>query len=140
MTRKADRLSGRNPCAVGALLKVLEGPWTTYILWILSSQGPQRFGQLRRALGGISAKVLTERLRLLEAEAIVHRDYRPTIPPEVTYSLTGRGSELACVLDALDGVARRWYEKPVVEPFAEAPRDANLSSRPAQRRHPPGAA
>ena len=117
--RRSNQLSGRNPCAVGALLKVLEGPWTTYILWILSSQGPQRFGQLRRAIGGISAKVLTERRRLLEAEGIVHRDYRPTIPPEVTYSLTARGSELACVLDALDGVARRWYEKPVVEPAAE---------------------
>ena len=49
MTRQSNQLSGRNPCAVGALLNVLEGPWTTYILWILSSQGPQRFGQLRRA-------------------------------------------------------------------------------------------
>ena len=116
MTRRSNQLSGRNPCAVGALLKVLEGPWTTYILWILSSQGPQRFGQLRRAIGGISAKVLTERLRLLEAEGIVHRDYRPTIPPEVTYSLTERGRELAHVLDALDAVARRWYEKPQVAP------------------------
>ena len=116
MTRRSSQLSGRNPCAVGALLKVLEGPWTTYILWILSSQGPQRFGQLRRAIGGISAKVLTERLRLLEAEGIVHRDYRPTIPPEVTYSLTERGRELAHVLDALDTVARRWYEKPQVAP------------------------
>ena len=115
MTRKSTLLSARNPCAVGALLKVLEGPWTTYILWILSSQGAQRFGQLRRAIGGISAKVLTERLRLLQAEGIVHRDYRPTIPPEVTYSLTARGKELACVLDALDAVARRWYEKPQVE-------------------------
>ena len=84
MSRASNKLSGRNPCAVGALLKVLEGPWTTYILWILSSQGPQRFGQLRRAIGGISAKVLTERLRLLQSEGIVHRDYRPTIPPEVT--------------------------------------------------------
>ena len=119
MTRKSNGRSSRNPCAVGALLKVLEGPWTTYILWILSSQGAQRFGQLRRAIGGISAKVLTERLRLLEAEGIVHRDYRPTIPPEVTYSLTERGRELAHVLDALDDVARRWYEKPVVEPVAE---------------------
>jgi DNA-binding HxlR family transcriptional regulator len=50
-------------------LEVLERPWTTYILWILCSQGAQRFGQLRRAVGGISAKVLTERLRLLEPRA-----------------------------------------------------------------------
>ena len=119
MGKRSNGFPDRNPCAVGALLKVLEGPWTTYILWILSSQGPRRFGQLRRAIGGISAKVLTERLRLLEAEGIVHRDYRPTIPPEVTYSLTPRGRELAGVLDALDAVARRWYEKPVVETAVE---------------------
>ena len=99
----------KNPCAVGALLRVLEGPWTTYLLWILSSRGPQRFGELRRALVGISAKVLTERLRLLEAEGIVSRDYRPTIPPEVTYALTQRGRELTGVLDALEVTARRWY-------------------------------
>ena len=106
-------------CPMDAILRLLMGPWTTYILWILSSQGPQRFGQLRRSIGGISAKVLTERLRLLEGEGIVHRDYRPKIPPEVTYSLTPRGRELAGVLDALDAVARRWYEKPVVETVAE---------------------
>ena len=107
--RRCNDVPGRNPCAVGALLRVLEGPWTTYILWVLSSQGPQRFGQLRRALQGISAKVLTERLRLLEREGVVSRTYRPTIPPEVTYALTARGCELAGVLDALDAVARQWY-------------------------------
>lgn len=107
--RRCTDVPGRNPCAVGALLRVLEGPWTTYVLWVLSSQGPQRFGRLRRALQGISAKVLTERLRLLEREGVVSRTYRPTIPPEVTYALTERGCELAGVLDALDAVARRWY-------------------------------
>ena len=106
---KRTGLADKNPCAVGALLKVLEGPWTTYLLWILSSRGPLRFGELRRALVGISAKVLTERLRLLEGEGIVSRDYRPTIPPEVTYALTERGRELTEVLDALEATARRWY-------------------------------
>jgi DNA-binding HxlR family transcriptional regulator len=54
------------------------------------------------------------------ARKIDHRDYRPTIPPEVTYSLTERGRELAHVLDALDEVARRWYEKPLVETAEDA--------------------
>ncbi len=115
MSKRRDDISGRNPCAVGALLRILEGPWTTYILWVLSSRGPQRFGQLRRAVDGISAKVLTERLRLLEREGVVSRAYRPTIPPEVTYALTERGRELACVLDALDAVARRWYGAPAAQ-------------------------
>jgi DNA-binding HxlR family transcriptional regulator len=56
------------------------------------------------------------------ARKIDHRDYRPTIPPEVTYSLTERGRELAHVLDTLDEVARRWYEKPLVETAEDAAR------------------
>ena len=113
--RRCNDVPGRNPCAVGALLRVLEGPWTTYVLWVLSSQGPQRFGRLRRALQGISAKVLTERLRLLEREGVVSRTYRPTIPPEVTYALTERGCQLAGALDALNAVALRWYGAPTAK-------------------------
>ncbi|MGC8504692.1 MAG: winged helix-turn-helix transcriptional regulator [Acidithiobacillus sp.] len=91
-----------------SLLRLLMGPWTTYILWILRNQGPLRFGALQRAVGKISARVLTERLRLLEEAGIIYRDYRPTVPPEVSYGLTERGQELGNVLDGLDQLARRW--------------------------------
>jgi DNA-binding HxlR family transcriptional regulator len=56
-----------------------------YILWVLDTNGALRFGELRRKVEGISPKVLTERLRMLEAIKIVQRDYEPTIPPQVTY-------------------------------------------------------
>lgn len=91
-----------------ALLRLLMGPWTTYILWILSTNGPTRFGALKHDIRGISSKVLTERLRRLESAGAVYRDYVPTVPPQVTYGLTKRGAELRQVLDTLDGIAQRW--------------------------------
>ncbi len=98
-------------CPVDALLRLLAGAWTTSILWHLHTAGPLRFGELRRRLSGISAKVLTQRLRMLEREGLVFRRHVPVIPPEVTYGLTPRGSELAAVFDGLAAVARRWAEE-----------------------------
>ena len=95
-------------CPMDWLLRLLMGPWTTYILWVLRSQGPQRFGELKRGVPGISAKVLTDRLRMLEEARILHRHYEATIPPSVTYSLTTRGEELREILDRLSEVAQRW--------------------------------
>ncbi len=80
-----------------------------YIIWTLSTAGPTRFGALRRQVEGISTKMLTERLRLLEQEGIVHRHYEPTVPPQVTYSLTEQSGELVAILDQLNGLAQRWY-------------------------------
>jgi DNA-binding HxlR family transcriptional regulator len=91
-----------------SLLRLLMGPWTTYILWVLRNNGPTRFGELKRKVPGVSAKVLTERLRMLEEALVVHRHFEPTIPPQVTYSLAERGVELREVLDLLNGVALRW--------------------------------
>jgi DNA-binding HxlR family transcriptional regulator len=95
-------------CPMDALLKLLMGPWTTYILWILRTGGALRFGALKQQVAGISAKVLTARLRALEAAGIIYRDYEPTVPPAVTYGLTPRGRDLDAVLDALNDVALRW--------------------------------
>ena len=96
-------------CPLETLLGHISGQWTLYILWILSSKGAMRFGVLKREVNGISTKVLTTRLRLLEAEGFIDRDHKPTIPPQVTYSLTSRGEELIEVLDKLYDLAVRWY-------------------------------
>lgn len=96
-------------CPVSQLMTVLSGPWTMYILWVLSTNGPTRFGALKRRIEGISTKVLTERLRLLEQEGILFRHYEPTVPPQVTYGLTDRGQELVGILDQLNLLAQRWY-------------------------------
>jgi DNA-binding HxlR family transcriptional regulator len=97
-------------CPSEQLLNLLAGPWTLNILWLLSNNGPTRFGELRRKIDGISAKVLTERLRMLEEADIIYRDYKPTIPPQVTYGLTERGRDLAQVLALLDEIAQKWQK------------------------------
>lgn len=95
-------------CPMDFILRMLMGPWTTYILYNLKSHGPQRFGELKRRVAGISAKMLTERLRTLEGAGLLRRDYEATIPPKVTYSLTKRGHELDGVLGSLAEVGARW--------------------------------
>lgn len=116
-------------CPLGALLNLLSGPWTFYILWILRNNGPTRFGGLKRQLQGVSAKVLTDRLRVLEEAEIIYREYKPTIPPEVTYGLTARGEDLIVVLDQLAGIAHKWYEQEREEmtPLAPAKSFTNQS-------------
>ena len=91
-----------------ALLRLLMGPWTTYIIWVLETEGTLRFGELKARMPGISSKVLTERLRLLESAGIISRTYKPTIPPSVSYALTARGHELKDALSAINAVALKW--------------------------------
>ncbi len=95
-------------CPMDFILRMLMGPWTTYILYNLNTHGPQRFGQLKRRVSGVSAKMLTERLRTLEGAGLVRRDYEATIPPRVTYSLTPRGQELDGVMGQLAEIGTRW--------------------------------
>jgi DNA-binding HxlR family transcriptional regulator len=93
------------------LLSILSAPWTMLLLHRLHVEGPKRFGELKRRLGAISTKTLTERLRLLEAEGWLDRHYEPTVPPQVTYSITPRVLELDGVLTELNQIAERWYGK-----------------------------
>jgi DNA-binding HxlR family transcriptional regulator len=93
------------------ILRLLMGSWTTYILWVLRNNGATRFGALKRQIPGISSKVLTERLRHLEAAGLVNRHYNPTVPPEVTYAPTSRAADLEPVLDGLNRVALAWQRE-----------------------------
>jgi DNA-binding HxlR family transcriptional regulator len=91
------------------LLNQISGRWTMYILWILDNNGKLRFGELKRKVEGISTKVLTERLRMLEQAGIILRYYEAEIPPKVSYELTERGRELSEPLYQLCDLATRWY-------------------------------
>ncbi|MEO1191377.1 MAG: helix-turn-helix domain-containing protein [Pseudomonadota bacterium] len=99
-------------CPVAALMKRLSGEWTTHIIWTLGHEGPTRHGQLRKLVAGISSKVLTDRLRMLEREALVFRDYEPTVPPSVTYGLTERGLKIHAALRSLEEATRDWTWTP----------------------------
>ena len=111
-------------CPMDFILRMLMGPWTTYIIYNLRTSGPQRFGELKRRVGSISAKMLTERLRTLEGAGLVSRDYEATIPPKVTYTLTRRGHELDGVMEKLAEIAIRW----------EAEDKARRAAKPAELR------
>ncbi len=97
-----------SPCMIGSLLELLTRPWTMHILWVLSNNGPLRFGVLRKQIEGISSRVLTERLRTLEEARFVYRHYQPTIPPAVTYGITERMKDIEKVLHQLDELSRKW--------------------------------
>lgn len=97
-----------SPCPISGLLELLTRPWTMHILWSLSTTGPMRFGALRKNVAGISARVLTERLRTLEEAGIVFRHYEQTIPPTVTYGITERMKDIEKVLSQLEALARKW--------------------------------
>lgn len=93
-------------CPLEACLKLLSGTWTIKILWFLDL-GPRRFGDLRRDLGHISTKVLTERLRTLEARGMISRMTLPTPTAQVEYSLTAFGREFNPILAAMLAVAKK---------------------------------
>lgn len=105
---KNQRDYSETACPMDGVLRILMGPWTTHILWLLRKNGPMRFGQLRKQMPGISPKMLTERLRMLEEQKIIHRAAEPSIPPKVTYSFTERGEDLNLLLDAFTELARKW--------------------------------
>ncbi len=97
------------PEPMESLLALLHGPWTLYLAWTLLKDGELRFTELRRRVPRISAKVLTERLRMLEREGIVLRRYEGSVPPRVTYQPTIRLRELNTILHGLNELAQKWY-------------------------------
>ncbi|HUY11038.1 MAG TPA: helix-turn-helix domain-containing protein [Candidatus Dormibacteraeota bacterium] len=90
------------PCPARELLDRIADKWTALIIGILgASATPVRFGELRRAVTGISQKMLTQTLRDLERDGLVVRRLYPQIPPRVEYSLTPLGATLDEPLRAL---------------------------------------
>ena len=93
--------SAPDDCPIGPVVDIVFSRWTTPILWQLNEYGRQRFGDLRDLVGGITAKVLTQRLRQLERDGLVTRTMHPEIPPRVEYEITDLGRSLAPVFHAL---------------------------------------
>jgi DNA-binding HxlR family transcriptional regulator len=84
-------------CPVEAALDVIGGKWKVVILcWL--KEGTHRFAQLGRRIPGISERMLTQQLRELERDGIVHRKVYPEVPPRVEYSLTAFGETLRPVM------------------------------------------
>ena len=87
-------------CPMSACMSLLGGVWTPEIIWNLSD-GQRRFSELRRAMPVISAKVLSARLKDLEARGVLSRSVLATTPPSVEYALTDLGEELIPAIRAI---------------------------------------
>ncbi|RZJ87631.1 MAG: transcriptional regulator [Brevundimonas sp.] len=88
-------------CIVDAALDLMGGKWKGVILYQLLISEPQRFNALRRALGGITQRMLTKQLREMEEAGLVSRTIYAETPPRVEYRLTEPGRDLAPVVEAL---------------------------------------
>ncbi|WP_437964322.1 helix-turn-helix domain-containing protein [Sorangium sp. So ce260] len=93
-------------CPLTLCMALLRGAWAPNVIWSLSGQ-PRRFGELRVDIPQISARVLSARLRELEAKGVVSRRVMPTSPPSVEYELTALGQELVPALRAIVEVGRK---------------------------------
>jgi DNA-binding HxlR family transcriptional regulator len=87
-------------CPAEHTLDVVGGRWKVPIVWHLS-RGTMRFSALRRALPGLTPKMLTQQLRGLESDGVVSRKVYAEVPPRVEYSLTARGRSLRPVIRAM---------------------------------------
>lgn len=107
VVRRKNKVEPPNErCPLSECLSIIGGTWTPNIIWYLSAQ-PRRFSELKDDIGGISPKVLTERLKKLEAKGVVNRKVMPTSPPTVEYSLTELGNELKPAIEAIADVGLR---------------------------------
>ena len=88
-------------CPVEATLDVIGGEWKVVILYHLTHDGTHRFAVLRRKISGVSERMLTQQLRELEEDGIVHREVYPEVPPKVEYSLTDYGKSLRPITDVM---------------------------------------
>ena len=93
-------------CPLSQCMSIIGGAWTANIIWHLGA-GPRRFNELRYDLTGISAKVLTTRLRELTSRGVIHREVKPTSPPSVEYSLTKEGKDLMPAIEAIARVGEK---------------------------------
>jgi len=87
-------------CPVRKTADILDGKWTTLIVRELLA-GVKRFSELQRGIEGISPKMLTARLKMLEAHGLVSKEIFPVIPPKTEYQLTALGCELEVVIYAM---------------------------------------
>jgi DNA-binding HxlR family transcriptional regulator len=100
-------------CPSRGVLQHLTSRWGTLVMVALATR-PHRFAELRRAVGGVSERMLSQTLKDLEADGFVLRTAHPVVPPHVDYELTGLGREAAAHVVALVG----WIEGALPEILA----------------------
>src|SRR5437016_2738126 len=94
---------------------LLSGKWKLKIMWLLN-QRVYRFGELRKAIPGITQHMLTAQLRELEADGLVSRAVFAEVPPRVEYEITSKARGLAPTMQALTAWWRKYGKSVPVKP------------------------
>jgi DNA-binding HxlR family transcriptional regulator len=103
---RKSRVTAPPPCPLSECMSLLRGAWAPNVIWYLSA-GPRRFGELRVDIPRISARVLSARLRELEAKGVVVRELLDTSPPSAEYALTELGRDLVPAIQAIIRVGQK---------------------------------
>lgn len=98
-------------CAIELSLHVIGGKWKPIILYHLSREEKRRFGEIKRSMPNITQKMLTQQLRELEHDGMIHRKVYAQVPPKVEYSLTEFGQSIMPIMEALCKWGRSYEEK-----------------------------
>ena len=88
------------PCPVATTLMLIGNKWKIFIIQQLMEK-PFRFGELRRAIPGISEKVLTDNLRAMEKDGLITRTVYPEVPPHTEYELSDLGNSMRPIIDSM---------------------------------------
>ncbi len=91
-------------------VNILSQRWTALVIYQML-ETPKRFGEIQSAIG-VSGKVLSDRLKLMEQEGLIKRDVYPETPVIIEYSLTEKGESLEPVLRDIEKWSQEWIEKP----------------------------
>jgi len=100
-------------CPAERAMRAVEGRWKIFIVYYLLD-GTMRFAELQRTInerntrGSITPKMLTQELREMEADGLIHREVYPQVPPKVEYSLTPLGRNLQPVVEAMNAWGRQF--------------------------------
>lgn len=97
-------------CSLEAAMDALGGKWRSLIIWHLIQEN-LRFSQIQKIVPGISKKVLSEHLRVLEKNEFISRKVYAEVPPRVEYMITPRGKTLSTALDALESWGKENLKK-----------------------------
>ena len=102
-------------CPVAATLELIGGKYKALILWHLAER-KLRFSELKKEIQGATPKMLTQQLRELEAQNLIHREVFAVVPPKVEYSLTDLGRSLMPILVSMRDWGSTYLRKKSIEP------------------------
>ena len=88
------------PCPVATTLMLIGNKWKIFIIQQLMDR-PFRFSELRRAIPGISEKVLTDNLRAMEKNGLITRTVFPEVPPRTEYALSELGNTMRPIIESM---------------------------------------